>query len=204
MPKKELDKSTQEGTPAGPPVAEMLLPGTELPEEKEGQWVQDEMGARKFIAGAKPDIEVPTSQENMAKVSAMGLGLDEGVSYVGDSRTFNADAAVGLAVGTAKEMDSALRAELLGEIARVRDQIRSEISDRGLSLQMVGGIFNCPVCGLRLDSPSLTGMKGGRYEHPFGTSPQLGGVQCKYIGRKFKPPVVFLEFSDLPLTAKSE
>jgi len=67
--------------------------------------------------------------------------------------------------------------------------------DNGLSAQMVGGIFNCPECGLRITGPSTTSMKGSLYEHPFDESPQLGGKKCRLIGKKFKSPVVFLEFA---------
>lgn len=97
----------------------------------------------------------------------------------------------------AEAMLSALESKLISEIARLNDQLSStRISSEGLLADMVGGIFNCPKCGLRLNSPSLTGIKGGLYEHPFQESPKLSGVQCELKGLKFNAPIVFLQFAD--------
>lgn len=76
----------------------------------------------------------------------------------------------------------------------------------GISAELVGGIFNCPKCGLRLMGPGLTGMKGGLYEHTFDASPKLSGQQCEFKGRKFSVPVVFLKLVEPKphLTPKTE
>lgn len=66
----------------------------------------------------------------------------------------------------------------------------------GIDATMVGGMFNCPECGLRIIGPSLTaiqGAKGAYYEHPFEESPKLQGQKCRLIGQKFKSPVIRLE-----------
>lgn len=86
---------------------------------------------------------------------------------------------------------------LLAEIARLNDQLSaSRVNEEGLLADMVGGIFNCPKCGLRLNSPSLTGAKGGLYEHPFQESVKLSGQQCELKGLKFKAPIVFLQYAE--------
>lgn len=67
----------------------------------------------------------------------------------------------------------------------------------GLAVTMVGGIFNCPECGLRFNAPALITTKSGNagfYEHSFDESPKLAGKKCRLSGIKFKSPVVFLEF----------
>lgn len=68
---------------------------------------------------------------------------------------------------------------------------------QGINATMVGGIFNCPECGLRIVGPSMTavqGSKGAFYEHPFEESPKLNNQKCRLIGVKFKSPIVQLEF----------
>lgn len=98
------------------------------------------------------------------------------------------------------------------EMATLASDLRKEIATvaasgtNGISTQMVGGVFDCPVCGLRIQGPSMTAQKGGFYEHPFGEAPKLGGKQCELKGVKFKPPVVFLQFATPrpPLTRATE
>lgn len=74
----------------------------------------------------------------------------------------------------------------------------SAATPQTIAATMVGGIFNCPECGLRITSPALIatqGLKtGGYYEHPFDDSPRLAGGKCRLIGKKFKSPIVHLEF----------
>lgn len=67
----------------------------------------------------------------------------------------------------------------------------------GIYATMVGGMFNCPECGLRINGPSLTAVQGSKsayYEHPFGEAPKLNNQRCRLIGVKFKSPIVLLEF----------
>lgn len=105
---------------------------------------------------------------------------------------------------------AALRSELDAKLQSALDEMRSIVrtSENGISAQMVGAQFNCPICGLRIIGPSLTaevGKNKGFYEHPFDDSPRLSGKKCELKGMKMKSPVVFLEFvTPRPLTAKVE
>lgn len=73
---------------------------------------------------------------------------------------------------------------------------------------MVGGEFNCPECGLRINGPSRTstqGTKSAFYEHPYTESPKLSGKQCRLIGQKFQSPIVRLQFvNPQGLTARTQ
>lgn len=62
----------------------------------------------------------------------------------------------------------------------------------GITASVLVPVF-CPECGLKIEGGSLTGINGTPYEHPFGTSPKISGQRCKYQGKKFRPPVMFLE-----------
>ncbi len=83
------------------------------------------------------------------------------------------------------------------ETQPVHDPGPAPVSGSGIDATMVGGMFNCPECGLRIDGPSLTAIQGSmssNYAHPFGDSPKLSGQKCRLIGQKFKSPIVHLEF----------
>lgn len=98
-----------------------------------------------------------------------------------------------------------LREELGAKFQALADQVLSIAAERtnGVSAAMVGGVFDCPKCGLRIDGPSMTAQKGLFYVHSFQESPKLGGKQCELKGVQFKAPVAFLEFVK-PLTPKAQ
>lgn len=96
-----------------------------------------------------------------------------------------------------------LAAELRHELRLELKSIATATPENGILARAVGGAFDCPKCGLRLISPSLTSQTGGLYEHPFGESSRLGNKQCELKGVKFSAPLVFLQFQKpRPLTAK--
>jgi hypothetical protein len=93
------------------------------------------------------------------------------------------------------------RRDLQDALAAMRAELAGQPQRDGVNASAPGGIFACPICGLPISGPSLTSQKGGLYEHGFGESVKLpGGQRCQYQGRKFRPPMVFLEV--VPLTAK--
>lgn len=98
-------------------------------------------------------------------------------------------------------VDSAVAA-LIDSLRVEINELRAQVgalpggSTEGIMASTIGQAY-CSICGLRLDGGSATGIQGQLYEHPFVSSPKLG-TTCKYIGRKFKPPVVFLELVPKP------
>lgn len=92
-----------------------------------------------------------------------------------------------------------LRLDLEAKLQAAVDEMKSisAARDNGISARLVGGMFDCPMCGLRIDGPSLTAIKSkpnqGVYQHPYAESPQLGGKQCELKGATFKAPIIYLE-----------
>lgn len=177
MPRKDHDKTTHENdaesAAAGPPIKEELFPGA----------VHEE------ITTAQASAIIPSAPEFFDKEYTKDESGARKIHPIGQENrlTIKADVA---------ERIAELRAEFIFELGRVRDQLQSQLTaNAGMEAEMVGGIFNCPKCGLRLNSPSTTGMKGQLYEHPFDTSPKLSGVQCELKGKKFLPPGVFLRMA---------
>lgn len=103
-----------------------------------------------------------------------------------------------------------LREEMQAEMQSLRSfvavsKVAAAMDENGIQAEMIGATFNCPLCGLRIIGPSLTGQKGVLYEHPFDDSPKLSGQKCELKGQKFKSPVVYLQFAKpRPLTGKTE
>lgn len=113
-------------------------------------------------------------------------------------------------IGDLDEVKNFLTAQFQSQLQAAIDEMKSVVrtSDQGISAQMVGGQFNCPICGLRIIGPSLTAQVGKNmnlYEHPFDESPKLSGQKCELKGMKFRSPVLFLEFATpRPLTPATE
>lgn len=87
--------------------------------------------------------------------------------------------------------------ELRSEIDELRRQISQQSGEQtredGIYAPTFGDVY-CPECGLKLEGVSATGPKPQTYSHSFGTSMRLGGVQCKYKGKRFQPSRIFLQF----------
>lgn len=58
----------------------------------------------------------------------------------------------------------------------------------------------CPICKLPLVGFNPTSPRPEFYQHPFDASPALANKQCDLKGKKFKPPLLFLE--EIPDTRK--
>lgn len=91
----------------------------------------------------------------------------------------------------------ALKETVMAEIAKLRAIVEAlpSVKKEGIYASALGSV-NCPECGLRIDGGSPTAAQGTLYEHPFPGTAKLGWAPCKYKGRKFKAPVVFLEFTE--------
>lgn len=146
---------------------------------------------------------------------------EKAAGMVGQEKTFAVERREGLSAAaglitlndlndrTAKIMTD-ITAYIDQAVQGAKDEMKSIVrtAENGISAQMVGGTFNCPECGLRIQGPSLTAQIGknqGYYEHPFDDAPRLAGQKCRLKGVKFKPPVIFLEsVTPLPLTDKAQ
>lgn len=140
---------------------------------------------------------VGASEEDVPKFENNSISRDEYVSK--DSQPINsliADPPIEftLQVGSLEARVRTMEAQL----KNLMDVPKPAVHTETIAATMVGGIFNCPECGLRITSPALIatqGLKtGGYYEHPFDDSPRLAGGKCRLIGKKFKSPIVHLEF----------
>ena len=136
-------------------------------------------------------VTVPASQYDPEAGVQRDLSDDKSTKRNDISETMITEAVL-------KFMESFGIQSILAEMQGLRDELKfhTAVRDGGITCAMVGVQVNCPECGLRLISPSLTavqGAKGACYEHPFHESTQLGGKQCRLKGQKFKSPVIYLE-----------
>jgi hypothetical protein len=166
---------------------------------------------------ANTDDKPGADEQDQSKVSQIGFEIPGGEYKPGEEFTLGKQMAgeavspagspypypMAAVYGAIADAISELRAELILEIERARNQIQAQLAgEEGMEAVLVGGQFNCPDCGNRLDNPGMGGMKSGLYEHNYQSSVQLSGVQCKRIGQKFRPPVVFLRLAPPKAAAK--
>lgn len=155
-------------------------------EDREGNSINDELAELDELARAAAD-----------NISTAGGGL-RGASYA-DGATMKTEKFV----ATLPTVDPliALRAEFAAQIQALRAELIGipQISDDML-LAPVRATVYCPECDLVLDGGSATGTAGMPYVHSFASSPKLGGKQCKFMGRKFERPLMFLR----PMVDKSK
>lgn len=58
----------------------------------------------------------------------------------------------------------------------------------------------CQYCGLRLNSPGITGAATDTYQHPWEPSNKLNNSQCPHKGKKFNLAELFL--TEVPAIAR--